>query len=416
MKKALILLLLICNVNFLSAHINIIDWEHIHFKNEIKQDLIFIIENEHTFNHWSAEWNYKLSKKRAVNILKRIQEVAQNKANNQEELLLVGLISHYLYNLEEEQYFLISESFYKEAIKVKKSFKAYWFLANHYAHSSKSEKAVLNYLIAEKLNSNIKIPEFWQDYTFAFYLAGMLSHSQKGLNNAKLLGKPSPYEDIILKVLNEKLKSFNPNKDYEANEIWTYETKENYAEFSSRALGIKFAIDTTWNYSVTKFHDKTNYLMISPKSEDNKQGKSIDYTIMIIAHIPENGESVEEFSKKFMQKYDSRETSYIFNEFRPDIAYEIKDSSLYSDIGGAHIQLMAMDRKKPIYPGLKLETPILLPKKDNQSDSITYYRLRSNYDRYEGNIQYLIILDTCEDIYTKSLSVFKQFLKQIIIE
>jgi hypothetical protein len=409
----LITTLLINTIVF--ANINALDLNKISYKNEIQEDLNFIIKNESLFNHWNQNWNYELSKEDGLKILKKAQEVSSKKAKNYEELLLTGILSHYLYNLEEDNHFVIAESFFKKAIRIKNDYRGYWFLGNHYAHSSKTKDAISNFRLAENLNKNIKIPEFWQEYAFAFYLAGMTSHSKKGLNNARLLGKPSNYENTILNVLKENLKEFNKNDEYQAQKIWDYRPNGELADFTSRALGLKFSIDSTWTFNISKFSNRTSVIVINPKSEKNINGKSIDYSIMLMVHIPLENESLAQYSDRFIKKYNDKVPNNLYDELNPNLSFEIFDPKMYSDIGGAHIQFMAIERDKPLYPGLELETPLNIPK-NNDNNSTEIYRLKSGYDRFNGKIQYILILDTCEDIYEKSIKVYSDFLTKLIIE
>ncbi|NQY30902.1 MAG: hypothetical protein HRT69_15720 [Flavobacteriaceae bacterium] len=420
MKKNILLVLAIILFinNKVFANINVIDFEKIHYINEIKEDLNFIIENQHIFNHWSPNWGYKFTKKEGLEILKKIQTISESKAQNVEELLLTGVLSHFRYNLEDEDQFSIAESYYEKAIKLNSTnYKPYWFLGNHYAHSGKSVEATSNFLLAEKYNKNIKDAEFWQDYAFSFYLSGMLSHSVKGLNNADILGKPSSNEETFMTAIKEKLKKPDSKKEYEPQDIWDYKPNGKKADFTSRALGMKFTVDTTWSYNLSRFSNKTATIIINPLSEKNEKGKDIDYTIMLMIHIPEKKETIEQYSERFIKKYDTKIASKILNHFNPKLSYEIVDKNLYSNIGGAHIQFTAIEKNTPLYPGLQLETALSLPKNtSNGSELVKLYRLESKYDRFEGNIQYILILDTCEDIYEKSLKVYLKFLDSLIIE
>ncbi|MCF8297902.1 MAG: hypothetical protein K9J13_10190, partial [Saprospiraceae bacterium] len=102
------------------------------------------------------------------------------------------------------------------------------------------------------------------------------------------------------------------------------------------------------------------------------------------------------------------------NQYNPELNYEILDSTTYQDIGGAHTQYLFFSRQMPKYPGLELEIPSKL--KNTNKKKINFYEYKSSYSRFEGEIMYMVMLDTCEDIYDKSLKVFDAFLEDLIIE
>ena len=78
------------------------------------------------------------------------------------------------------------------------------------------------------------------------------------------------------------------------------------------------------------------------------------------------------------------------------------------------MHVLGLERKEPVYPGMKLEKPIDVTA---ESDAPVLMRPGSRLDRFQGKIFYAIMLDTCEDIYLDSFELFRQFmLEDFIVE
>lgn len=401
------------------SNINSIDLEKIRYLEIIQKDLDFVIENQEIFNHWSKDWTYEVSKEESLARLVKIYDVSANRAQNVEEWLLTGMLAHFRYNLNDEDQFLVAESAFQKAIDLDTSnYKSYWFLGNHYAHSAKPTDAMINLFLAEKLNSNIKEVGFWHDYTFASYTASMFSHAKKGLDTSIFLGTPSPYDETIRNVLAEKLKIPDLEKEYKVTDLWDYQPRGTKRNFISRALGIRFSIDSTWSYNIYKFSKQTAAIMIQPTAEKNSKETAIDYTIMLMIRVANENEPLEDLVNKMVAKYTNKKTTNRFDDLNPSFAYEVFDKDMYPNIGGAHINFIALEKSKPNYPGLLLENAKELPNStgDDSDSSLSIYSVTSNFNRFEEKIQYLIILDTCEDIYDKSLKAMVDFLKTLVIE
>lgn len=400
------------------SNINVINLENISYLQLIEEDLDFVIKNQEAFNHWSETWTYDINKEESLKRLKKIQEISEKKAKNRDEWLLTGTISHYRYNLNDDAQFPIAESAFKKAIASDTSnYISYWFLGNHYAHSARPEDSMLNFFKAEKLNPNIQQVEFWHDYTFATYLSGMLSHTQKSLDIAVKLGTPSPLDKTLRNALKEKLTTPDAAKEYKPKELWDFQPNGKKSTFISKALGIRFTIDSTWNWNVSKFSNRTSAFMISPKAELNEKGAPIDYTIMLMVHVSDGKESIEQYANRFVGKYEDKTTTNRFDDLKPAKAYEIINKEMYPDIGGAHINFVALERPKPTFPGLQLEVAKGLPSSEKDlTDGVKTYRIKSSFHRFDEKIQYILILDTCEDIYQKSLKALDDFLKNLVIE
>ncbi|MBL4655843.1 MAG: hypothetical protein JKY33_08480 [Bacteroidia bacterium] len=396
-------------------NINSIDFSKVKFTTEVKDDLDFIINNQTWFNHWSPTWIYDEPKNKCLKRLKSVAGVCK-KAKSYEEYLLKGVIAHFRYNLADENQFKVSVKAYREAIKINPTeFRAYWYLGNHFAHSAVQDSSVKYFLIAESMGNDITDSEFWEEYAFAFQLANMPSHCIYGMEKSNaILGELGYFDQVLGKTVRDRLVVPDPSAKYEVEDLWSYQEEGEMSTFISRALGLKFSVDSTWNLNFGKYTNRTSYIMITPNAETNNEGREVTYSILVMMHNPEEGETIDGYSSKMVGKYPDKKSHDQFNSMNPNLSYEIKDTSMYTDLGGGHLQFMGITKNYPKYPGLELEIPVKIP--EGKKKKLAYYRLNSTFNRFEGDIFYVVMLDTYEDIYEKSLKVYEVFLENLIIE
>lgn len=138
-------------------------------------------------------------------------------------------------------------------------------------------------------------------------------------------------------------------------------------------------------------------------------------TIGIMMKTANGNDKLDDYINNFVSKYPDKTQIHFSGKYNNMVAYEIKDKSMYQDIGGGHLYMIGIERAYPKYPGLLLEDPISLP--DGNTGEVNYYNASGSKDRFKGKIFYAIMLDTSGDIYDKSFAIFKSlFDKQIIIE
>lgn len=406
-------LLITCNV---FGNIKLIDINKIDNGSKYTAHYSFIKGNVEYYDHFTPEWNYSKSKEELVKKLVEAYKAFSALKPNTETLLLLGDIAHYLHNLDQKDYFDFAVKNYSRAIENDpKEYRAYWFLAFHYAQSNVPDRAIEYFLKAQELLPSDQPSDFWDDYAWSTAVANMPSHSIFAMDKAKnILGKQGNIESQLGQNIRNMIVNLNNDSTFKAKDIWSA-IKGDKITIISRPLGIKILVDSTWVLSI---HDYTNhqcFFTIEPSSIKNKKGKDINYTIAILMRVVNDEDKLDDFLNPFISKYSNRRKIQFSDKFDKTIAYEIRDDSIYHDIGGGHLFMMGVERKMPEYPGLLLENPFSLPK--NDSGKITYYTVSDNKNRFKGRIFYMIMLDTCEDIYDQSSTVFKSFFNnQLVIE
>lgn len=399
------------------ANVDYIDISKISSNSKYVTAFNFIKDNKQYYDHWISEWNYDKPKQDLINQLRGYyNDFSTLTEKNAETYLLLGDIAHYLYNMEDDDYYSIAVENYKEAIKINpEDYRAYWFLAYHYALSTFQVSAIDEFKKAEKLLPSSQPADFWNDYAWASSIASMPSHCIYAMDKVKSIsGKEDSFQRQFRESIYKQITPVDKKQFYDKKDIWRVSEGDKKA-FTSRPLGIKILIDSTWNLSVSDYKDNKAVFIIVPPTLTDKGGKEIGYTILIIMKTANDNDKLDDFTNIFVSKYLDKKKINFSDKYDKMVAYEIIDKTIYQDIGGGHSYMIGIERSEPKYPGLLLEDPVELPKGD--SDGIMYYTASESKDRFKGKIFYLIFLDSCENINEQSFSIFKTlFDNQIIIE
>jgi hypothetical protein len=411
-------LFLFCSTLNLYGNIEYINIRNIPDYEKYGSHFSFLAQNVQYFNHWVPEWTYDANKDSLILGLKNcFTTFKQLDSNNIEINLLLGDISHYLYNLNEEDYNDSAIIYYNRAhILDPKDFRPFWFKGNHYALSNNQQESVKNFLDAQSILPKIVPADFWNEFAYATALANMPSHSIYAMDKAKeVLKEPGYFEVQLGETVRKRIVPVNRDSSYSYNQIWAASVSD-YITFICRPLGLKIIVDSTWNINLYPYQKYQSIVTIVPPAIKNKSGREITYTIALIIKSERKGDKIDSFINNFISRYPVITKIYFSEKYNDMIAFEIKDKSMYKEIGGAHMNMLGIKREKPLYPGLKLEEPISIPN-DGKPGEMTYYTVGNSLDRFTGTLYYAIMLDACEDIYPQALKVFADmFNNQIIIE
>jgi hypothetical protein len=227
-------------------------------------------------------------------------------------------------------------------------------------------------------------------------------------------GKAGKFETEQGQAVYKRIEEVDKTKSYKKEDIWAASKGDKIA-FTSRPLGIKILVDSTWSVTVYDFNNRQSAFIINPPTIKSVKGLAIAYTIAILFKSANENENLEDYLRTFVDKYSDKRKIIFSDKYDQMIAYEVVDKSLYKDLGGGHLYVLGIEREAPKYPGLLLENPSTLP--DGPAGQVNYYTASDSKDRFKGKIFYAIILDSCEDIHESSSAVFKYlFNNQIIIE
>lgn len=407
----------------LTSNIHAIDVKELEKSIEgIKDDVDFILENEHLYSQWHAEWPSKKLKK--ADIIGRLASIYKSlldkKIKTIEVELLLGEIAHYLYNLDAVEFSQASIEHYKRASQLApKDYRPLWFLGYHSAQSGDAEKAIDFFIKAERLSQKNQQTEFWMDYGYVALILNMPNNCLYAMDKAKaILKEESTFGKQFRNILKERIVPINIHSTYSTEMLWkTLEIGKRY-KFLSLPLGVVFAINGDWGLDLYDYSDHTTALTISPKPILDKRGKEVGYSITLLVKVSEPGENLKSFiNDKFshLKPFETHYSGKLPTKYPGQIIYHFTNPSTYADMGGGVFTVIAFERQGPQYPGLVLERDFIAPIPKNETDKI--FRPDSINNRFDGSIYYVLMLDTCGDICDEAMKTFTDFFdKALVVE
>jgi hypothetical protein len=399
------------------ANVNFIDISKVCDDSNCINAFNYIKDNQKFYDHWTNEWNYDKPKEELIRKLREDFTTFSSISTKNEELyLLLGVTAHYLYNLDDTASNRVAVNNFNLAIKSNpKDYRPYWFLGYHYALSNVPTQAIDNFLKAQELLPMEQPSDFWNEYAMATAITNMPSHCIYAMDQVKRIsGAEGSFETQLGPTIYKRIVEVDKDKSYKKEDIWTFSKGEKMT-FTCRPLGIKILVDSTWTLSVYDYNKFQSAFIIDPSTIKNKEGKEIHYTVAIMMKAATEKENLDDYVSNLVSGNPNRKKISFPEKYDKMIAYEIKDKTMYQDIGGGHMYMIGIERNAPDYPGLLLENPATLP--NGKADQLNYYTAQDSQNRFKGRIFYLIMLDTCEDIHDQSLAIFKTlFSNQIIIE
>jgi hypothetical protein len=397
--------------------------EHINL-DRLPQDVYFLNnmakmkELEPYVEDWVYEWNFKIGKDEVINEIKKlhleIDRYLENDSSNGELFLYSGLVAHYAYNLDLQEYWELAEANLLKAKELMKNdFRPDWFLGLHYVKSEQAKEG-MNLFLNIASERDIENGLFWEDYAFSAYSSQMLQNTVMGLDKAKEIHrKDSQYEKLFGKKIRKKFVVPGNNSKLEVKKLWTLSKSDSLINFACFPLGYKLSVPLHWRVQPFPYQKRTAGFYIEIEPIKGIKGDVIS-TMTIFAHVAKKKESIEDFMKKFVK------SDFDLNEYELDLglnefSYVYTDSNVYSEEGGARVLLACFERDEPKYSGVKLEEPREL---SNTSSGVQYYGLDTDkvFSRFKGRLFYVIVLECSESIFDKSLSEFNRTLKSFVVE
>ena len=417
LHKMRILTLLICFAINLSVlgNIHYIQLQKIPGYPNYTKQIDFLIKNEAYIDHWSQSWNYPVSKDSIIKKLKDCYGIfSKIDANSYELDLLLGDISHYLYNLDESSFNENAVRWFETAIKLDSiDYRSYWFLGNHYALSNQLNYSIDYFLKAKSLLPDNEPVLFWEQYAFAAGLSNMNSNCIYAMSRIRsITGKPGGFETQLGDAIRSRFKDCDPDIKYPKGELW-YGVKGQRNFFISRPLGILVSLDSTWNISVYDYDNHVAAVVFMPPRIKSKSGKEIGISIAILSKVVTKNDNLEDLLQKMIAQFPDKKKIKFSNKYDNLICYDLKNRNSYVDRGGARAIFLGFQRSCPEIPGLTIERPIKLTGGKDQDPTI--YRFNTSLNRFKQPIQYVVMLDTCEEIYSESVQIFEDWFNNLLV-
>jgi hypothetical protein len=413
MKKYLfIFLLALVSLGSVYSQIVAIDPHMLPQDESFIKDCRWLVENEHFVASWHSSWEFKINKKDVESRLKKLLDKTNTLVTTNEKnidlLLLRILIGHYLYNLDVKEYY---ETTVTEANRVKTLFpdeyRIYWLLGNHYAQGNFSLQAMKEFEHAAKIADEKQMqPLFWFDYANAALIAETWKYGIDLLDKfARLKNDTHMSDNKLYQVLHSHFLSPLFDKEIPDRDVYLYQKRENTLGILCRLFGLFIPMKKDWASKTTEVVNNGSSVSFVPPAIVNAKNKKISYTIMVYFDA-NNKLSFNDYIDKQMEPYSSYKRKNIALGNYPFRVYEMTDPNVYRQMGGMHGYALFLSRKEPEVKGIAIEAP-------NDSGYMSQLRIpgEQEYDRYDGEVYYVIFLDCCEDVIGKAFDVFKEFVE-----
>lgn len=415
-KKVFLLLALLLSVKLFSADLRFINYSEIKKIENYENELLFAVNNEHLLRSWVSDdfWKADISKAECrANLNKLYKLICDNsEPKNIDYLLLKGIISEYLYNLDEEGFFEFAEKNYLSVEKLKNADYRYkWFLGVFYANAAMTLKGMETLQeVAAKVPEEYLVTEFFYNYA---YIANMCKMPATSLS---YLEKYSKYENVdvkddwLYKSIQKSLIPFDTKK-IDQSIVRTTFNKGN-SGFFCRPFGFFISPKEDWNVRHLNPPAPTDYVVAFKSNSLSTKKGNVSYSVLFSAGMNENSFSKNTFSG-FQKETALKEVVLIKD--RPELkAYEFTDSSKYSEIGGSHGLIVYFTKEYSEDADIKMEFPIdyshLNSNNSNGDGNAKYYLLQPEMKRANAPVTYCILLDSCGLIYEQSKKEFIEFL------
>ena len=369
---------------------------------------------------WSPEWRYPTPKNEVAVRLKTsltsLKEALNTDPNNEELVLLIGLVAHYAYNVDVEGTFELAVNSFQRAHELSpKDHRADWFLAAHECESSHVKEGMEKFLTIEGANSWRGLSSgFWDDYINCGLIANMPAHVLRAGHYAtELNAQPSKDRDLLLDLAGKRLKKADLNAAYGSRDVWTAENRGSQTVFTSTMFGISFTSRGTWKANLPDVDKGTGMVQFQTDPHPGKSGQ-VYPNILVIVRPPKPGESLVDFEQSILKGKPAGSIEGLVCPTQDCFSAEIVQPGGYKAEGDAHFIMAVFKRDSPEFPGLLFEAaggPTL-----SGSDQPQYFHPPEKLHRLDGALYYLVGFDCASSVLTEARSDYDAFLKSIRVE
>ena len=382
----------------------------------VYEDLLPIEDFARTYE---STWRFPTPRTEVLDRLRSdlglLQSAQKTHPENSELQLLTGLIAHLAYNLDFQEA-------YEPAMKLlgslaPKDYRAAWFLGIHRCQSNDTIGGMNQLLSVEAATP--KLPgDFWQDYANCAGVTFMPVHAIRAYDLADA-ANGGPVDAQLEEIARNRINPTSNSATYTDRQAWSEIETGKTSRFTSSLCGVSFETPTDDAVQIgSKIEHGSCYAGVeTPRYKTRTQPSSA--TMSLHADPASPGETIASFARNYLNKPDfagAKNKTDLPCPTRECLAYELITNNVYYLQGGAHALLLFFSSEPPQYPGLKLETPIALPKPNPKDSGPAFYRPEKTLQRLPGTRFFVAILDANADIYTPSRADFDTFLRSIVVD
>jgi hypothetical protein len=378
---------------------------------------------EYMAHSWSSTWSYDTPKTQVASLLRSslhdLRSAEASAPQNEELLLLTGIVAHLAYNVDvENTYEVAVQSFEKAHELAPADYRPEWFLASHRCQSNELKTGMEQMLAIEGQKLWRALPvDFWDDYINCSTISLMPAHTLRAIDHAVHLGESPTSYSLAVQMANNRFKSTDADTVYSAHDAWQTTKRDGDVQFASDVCGIGFSAHGDWHLDIRDVAKGTCLLMIETGPYPSKSGQATP-TIMILSRPAKPEEQLDDFVHSLTTlKYPSAR-SFTAPSCPSDrcTAFEIVTDALYPSEGGAHLLVVGFAARAPDFPGLLFERPTAPSEPKPEKKTSYYYRPDDRLHRMPGVLYTVVLLDSNASIFEKAVEDFQYVLKSIQLD
>ncbi len=372
---------------------------------------------------WTADpqWHFPVTKADVATRLGKdlgfLTLAAKNHPDNAELLLLTGLVARYAYNVDVDGSYDAAKNVLDQAEKLAPGdFRAPWFRATLKCQTTEPDKGAVDFLAIEAGHTWDQLPvAFWDDYMECALLTEMPAHALRAISYTKKLHAPETGRRAsIIDIIRKRFDAYDPKKQYEPKEVWSIENIGDDTVFTGSLCGVRLRTHGNWEADRVDFSNGScvaNYCTGPYRAITT----NLRPCLVLMVQQPKEGESLEEYSKKFLHDGTFEPDPTLHCPVAHCIALKGVQPNMYKQDGDGHPRVVFFEREEPEFPGLIFESPQGVPKPDS-AGGLKYYRPTQVQKRIPGKLYYLVLLDAAASIEGPALKDYDFFLQNLTVE
>lgn len=375
---------------------------------------------EHMAHNWEEQWRYDTPKTQVASLLssslKDLRSVGNSASENEEFLLLTGIVAHLAYNLDVKKSYEVAVQSFERAQKLAPAdYRPEWFLAAHRCQSSELKTGMEEMLGVESQRDWRELPvDFWDDYIHCSTLSFMPAHTLRAVDHATHHGEsPSSYGSAV-EIAKSRYQTTDASTTYPASDAWQATEQTAEVQFASEICGLGFSARGHWHIDNRDVTNGSCVSTIETGPYPSKAGQDTP-TILILSRPPKPQEQLDDFVQSLIKKYPSPHS--FTTPYCPSdkcVAFEIVTDTMYTSEGGAHMIVVGFAAQEPEFPGLLFEKPWALPTPIPKKP--THYRPDRRLHRLPGVIYTVVLLDSNASIFEKAMEDFRFVLQSVRLD
>jgi hypothetical protein len=213
---------------------------------------------------------------------------------------------------------------------------------------------------------------------------------------------------------NKHHSSYDPGREYKPTEVWQGKNAGEDVVATSALCGVRFHARAVWRVDRLELSGGS---CVADFGTGPYEGTvhSLYPSVMLLVQQPKEGESLEDYSKKFLKDGKFELDPALHCPVAHCVALKAVQPGMYKEDGDGHARMVFFERDQPEFPGLIFESPNGPAKPDAGSDSAVYHPKQTS-QRIPGKLYYLVLLDAAASIEEPALKDFDFFLQNLTVE